>query len=189
MKKLSLGWLVWLNEDNMSRRIDMVTQSANSLSILSQDVYHLLVINNGGLKELPLKLPVDAKHIILEENFIDMSAYYAPYLHAIENNNTYFGFLYDDFIVYKDAIRDCIDFLDSNPQISCLRLPEYFTGDKNHNIWLRKIAIKKGLKLNEYGLFDKKTGKKIAGKTEEEIYNELGLKFINPIDRIGEVLK
>ncbi|MEM4271037.1 MAG: nucleotidyltransferase domain-containing protein, partial [Candidatus Pacearchaeota archaeon] len=44
----------------------------------------------------------------------------------------------------------------------------YFTGDKGHNIWLRKIAIKKGWKLNEYGLFDK-NGKRIAGRSEEEI--------------------
>ncbi len=64
----------------------------------------------------------------------------------------------------------------------------YFTGDKQHNIWLRKIAIKKGWKLNEYGLFDNKTGKRIAGKTEEEIYEKLGVKFIEPEKRIGEVI-
>lgn len=59
----------------------------------------------------------------------------------------------------------------------------YFTGDKGHNIWLRRIAIKKGLKLNEYGLFKNK--KRIAGKTEEEIYKKLGLNFIEPEKRIG----
>jgi DNA polymerase (family 10) len=51
---------------------------------------------------------------------------------------------------------------------------QYFTGDKAHNIKVRKIAIEKGWKLNEYGLFDKK-GKYIAGKTEEEIYKKLGM--------------
>ncbi len=61
----------------------------------------------------------------------------------------------------------------------------YFTGDKQHNIWLRKIAIRKGLKLNEYGLFQ--ADKKIAGKTEEEIYKALGLKMHRPEDRIGEI--
>ncbi len=61
----------------------------------------------------------------------------------------------------------------------------YFTGDKGHNIWLRKIAIKKGWKLNEYGLFDEKN-KRIAGKTEEEIYKKLGLKYLSPEKRIGE---
>ena len=62
----------------------------------------------------------------------------------------------------------------------------YFTGDKQHNIWLRRIAIKKGWKLNEYGLFDKK-GKRIAGRTEEEIYSKLGVKMLAPEKRIGEV--
>lgn len=62
----------------------------------------------------------------------------------------------------------------------------YFTGDKQHNIWLRKIAIKKGLKLNEYGLFEKSTNKRIAGESEEEIYSKLGIKMLPPEKRIGE---
>jgi DNA polymerase (family 10) len=44
---------------------------------------------------------------------------------------------------------------------------QYFTGSKDHNVTLRGLAIKKGFKLNEYGLFDKATEKYIAGKTEE----------------------
>jgi DNA polymerase (family 10) len=55
----------------------------------------------------------------------------------------------------------------------------YFTGSKDHNISLRQIAIKKGYKLNEYGLFNKK-GKQIAGKSEEEIYQILGMDYIPP---------
>jgi DNA polymerase (family 10) len=48
---------------------------------------------------------------------------------------------------------------------------QYFTGSKEHNIHLRKIAISKGFKLNEYGLF--RGSKMIAGKNEEEIYRAL----------------
>jgi DNA polymerase (family 10) len=55
----------------------------------------------------------------------------------------------------------------------------YFTGSKDHNIVMRELAIKKGWKLNEYGLFDK-NGKMIAGKTEEEIYKALDLEWIPP---------
>ncbi len=55
----------------------------------------------------------------------------------------------------------------------------YFTGSKEHNIKIREIAIKKGWKLNEYGLFDSNE-KVIAGKTEEEIYEKLGLQWIPP---------
>ena len=54
----------------------------------------------------------------------------------------------------------------------------YFTGSKEHNIALREIAVKKGLKLNEYGLW--KGEKRIAGKAEEELYKALGLGFIPP---------
>ena len=55
---------------------------------------------------------------------------------------------------------------------------QYFTGSKQHNIHLRSIAIKKGYKLNEYGLF--RDEESIAGKGEVEIYNKLGLDFIPP---------
>jgi len=55
----------------------------------------------------------------------------------------------------------------------------YFTGSKNHNIALRNLAIEKGWKLNEYGLFAK-TGERLAGKTEQGIYQKLGLDYIPP---------
>ena len=54
----------------------------------------------------------------------------------------------------------------------------YFTGSKDHNVALREIAVKKGYKLNEYGLW--KGRKMVAGKTEEEIYTALGLRYIEP---------
>jgi len=66
----------------------------------------------------------------------------------------------------------------------------YFTGSKSHNVRLRQIAINKGLKLNEYGLFSAKgrsalggkgsKEKMIAGETEEEIYRALGMDYIEP---------
>ena len=57
---------------------------------------------------------------------------------------------------------------------------QYFTGSKEHNVKMRSLAIKKGYKLNEYGLFDKETEKYVAGKAEEEIYTILGLSYIEP---------
>jgi DNA polymerase (family X) len=55
---------------------------------------------------------------------------------------------------------------------------QYFTGSKEHNVKMRSLAIKNDFKLNEYGLFDKKTDNFITGKKEEEIYSKLGLCFI-----------
>jgi len=55
---------------------------------------------------------------------------------------------------------------------------QYFTGSKEHNIEIRKIAIKKGLKLSEYGIFKGK--KEISSYTEKELYNLLDMDFIEP---------
>ena len=55
---------------------------------------------------------------------------------------------------------------------------QYFTGSKEHSVQLRKIAISKGLRLNEWGVF--KGDKRIAGTTEEEVYKILGLQWIPP---------
>jgi DNA polymerase (family 10) len=54
----------------------------------------------------------------------------------------------------------------------------YFTGSKDHNIALRKLAIDRGFKLNEYGLF--KGNAQVAGRTEEDVYKRLGLEYIPP---------
>ncbi len=55
---------------------------------------------------------------------------------------------------------------------------QYFTGSQFHNIKLRDLALKKGLKLNEYGIFE--GDQKIAGKREKDVYASLGLSFIPP---------
>jgi DNA polymerase (family 10) len=57
---------------------------------------------------------------------------------------------------------------------------QYFTGSKAHNIRTREIAVRKGLKLSEYGLFRARTGELIVAETEEEVYEHLGLPWIPP---------
>jgi DNA polymerase (family 10) len=100
-----------------------------------------------------------------------------------------------------DAIRGCpgvAQVLESGPKRTSVKLEEgvqvdvrlfskdeygaaliYFTGSKDHNIALRNLAIDKGWKLNEYGLFGK-GGKRLAGRTEEEVYGKLGMKYVPP---------
>jgi len=56
----------------------------------------------------------------------------------------------------------------------------YFTGSKAHNIRIREMAVRKGLKLNEYGLFRATSGKLVVASTEEEVYAQLGLPWIPP---------
>ena len=54
----------------------------------------------------------------------------------------------------------------------------YFTGSKAHNIAVRQMGVKRKLKINEYGVF--KEEKRIAGRTEEEVYQQVGLPYIEP---------
>ncbi|HEY8339052.1 MAG TPA: DNA polymerase/3'-5' exonuclease PolX [Egibacteraceae bacterium] len=56
----------------------------------------------------------------------------------------------------------------------------YFTGSKAHNVRIRERAVRRGLTLNEYGVFDKETGERLAGRTEAEVYAALGLAEIPP---------
>jgi DNA polymerase (family 10) len=56
----------------------------------------------------------------------------------------------------------------------------YFTGSKAHNVRLRQIAKKKGLKLSEYGLFGEKDSTLIASESEGDIYTSLGMSFVPP---------
>ena len=112
-----------------------------------------------------------------------------------------------DFLVVSDKPGEVADFFVSMPEViqviekgktkSAVKLktglnadirvlPEesfgaalqYFTGNKAHNIVLRRIAQNKGWKLSEYGIFRK--NKQIAGHTEEEVYEKLGLRWIPP---------
>lgn len=55
---------------------------------------------------------------------------------------------------------------------------QYFTGSKEHSVALRKLALKKGLTLSEYGLFTVKGKKLVASKTEEEVYKKLGMQWM-----------
>jgi DNA polymerase (family 10) len=112
-----------------------------------------------------------------------------------------------DFLVISDNPQKVMDFFVSMPEViniigkgetkSSVKLktgidvdvrvvPEesfgaalqYFTGSKDHNVALRRIAQDKGWKLSEYGLFE--GDKQIAGETEEGVYEKLGLQWIPP---------
>jgi DNA polymerase (family 10) len=83
-------------------------------------------------------------------------------------------------IIQTQAVRVHVD-VRVVPKESFGAAAQYFTGSKQHNVRLREIAVKAKLKLNEYGLF--KEDKMVAGAVEEEIYQKLGLDYINPLLR------
>jgi len=57
---------------------------------------------------------------------------------------------------------------------------QYFTGSQAHNVAVRQIAVRRKLKLSEYGLFDAVTGELVVSRTEEDVYARLGLAWIPP---------
>jgi DNA polymerase (family 10) len=66
---------------------------------------------------------------------------------------------------------------------------QYFTGSQQHNVRIREMAVRRQLKLSEYGLFDAESGELIVSRTEEEVYERLGLAWIPPVLRedTGEI--
>lgn len=64
------------------------------------------------------------------------------------------------------------------PQVCYGAALHYFTGSKAHNIAVRKLGVKRDLKINEYGVF--KDEDRIAGKTEKEVFEQVGLSYIEP---------
>jgi DNA polymerase (family 10) len=57
---------------------------------------------------------------------------------------------------------------------------QYFTGSKEHNVQVRRIGVEMGYKVNEYGVFERKSGDRVAGETEDGVYESLGLTFVPP---------
>jgi len=80
-------------------------------------------------------------------------------------------------ILLRDGVQVDLRLVPSVSEGAAL---QYFTGSKAHNIALRDRAIHLGLKLNEYGLFQVSDDTKIAGETEADIYETLGLRMIPP---------
>lgn len=91
-------------------------------------------------------------------------------------------------VLAKGETRASILIKDRNRQVDLRVINEqewgaallYFTGSKEHNVYLRSIARERGLKINEYGVFNMEDGKRIAGKTEKDIYQLFGYQYIPP---------
>ncbi|MEW6109672.1 MAG: DNA polymerase/3'-5' exonuclease PolX [Nitrospirota bacterium] len=80
-------------------------------------------------------------------------------------------------VIIKEGIQVDIRVVDEESFGSALA---YFTGSKAHNIRLREIASREGLKINEYGIFREKDNKRLGGRSEEDIYKVLGLQYVPP---------
>lgn len=82
------------------------------------------------------------------------------------------------FVIFPNNLQVDIRFLPEESHGAALL---YFTGNKEFNIKMRRIAITKGYLLNEYALYEK--GDYLAGRTEQEVFDKLGMEFVEPKDR------
>ena len=80
-------------------------------------------------------------------------------------------------ILHQEGLR--VDLRVVEPEAFGAAL-QYFTGGKEHNVRVREIAARTGLRLSEYGVFDEETGARVAGATEEEVYAAVGLPWFPP---------
>ena len=114
----------------------------------------------------------DLDILVVAEDYPKVSEYFVKYKRVKE--------------VHSAGLTRSTVFLDNDLQIDLRAVNKesygaalhYFTGSKAHNIEIRKMALEKEMKVNEYGVY--KEDKKIAGKTEEELYKSLGLCYIEP---------
>jgi len=114
----------------------------------------------------------DLDILVIAEDYMKVSEYFIKYKRVRE--------------VHSAGLTRSTVFLDNNLQVDLRAVSKesygaalhYFTGSKSHNIEIRKIAIELSMKVNEYGVY--KGDKKIAGKTEKELYEALGLCYIEP---------
>ncbi|WP_035003084.1 helix-hairpin-helix domain-containing protein [Lebetimonas sp. JH292] len=114
----------------------------------------------------------DLDILVIADDYMKVSEYFTNYKRVKE--------------VYSKGLTRSTVFLDNSLQIDLRAVTKesygsalhYFTGSKAHNIAIRKMAIDMGLKVNEYGIY--KGTKRIAGKSEEEVYETMGLRYIEP---------
>jgi len=95
--------------------------------------------------------------------------------------------------VLAEGVTKASIWLDGGLQIDLRVLPEdvygnllqHFTGSREHNIQLRELAVRKGLRVSENGILNVETGENRTCRTEEEVYAALGLPYIAPEMRLG----
>lgn len=91
--------------------------------------------------------------------------------------------------ILADGATKCSLVTETDMQVDLRAVPEesfgaalfYFTGPKHFNIHVRTIALKRGWKINEYGLYEGEQW--LAGRTEEELFEQLGLPYMTPEQR------
>lgn len=133
-KRMIVGYLSYVTETNKENRLNDFKESLNSLSLFKSDQIEFISIDNSSIDEVKNTLASSSKFsrcFHYKNNHYDIALFYTTMWYANVINADYICFLYDDFIVYDDALDDTIKFMDQNPDVSCVRIPFYDYDNKH----------------------------------------------------------
>jgi len=127
--KIMVGWLSYVNKDNIDRRHDIFETSIESLiNLKDQPTYIVNFDNNSSteIKDRILNSNIFDKCIHFKDNFLDISVLLGvPYL-ANKMGFKYCMYMYDDFTIFNnDFVNDTVSFLNNNEDVHCVRVTEY----------------------------------------------------------------
>ena len=129
MKRLLVGYLSYVNDENKSRRFENFSNSLNSLSQFKDANCDLFSIDNNSsedIKKLLSNSQIFSNLVHLDKNFYDISVIFITAYLSKKLGYDYCMYMYDDFVVTKGkSIDDCIKFLDSHNDVHCVRVPIY----------------------------------------------------------------
>ncbi len=153
-------------------RFDIAKPYAEDIKNYLQNFSGVLKVEVAGSYRRRKESVGDLDVLVVAKNWDEVSDYFVKYPKVKE-------------VVSKGETRSTI-ILNNDLQVDLRSVAmesygsalHYFTGSKAHNIKIRKMAIDRGWKINEYGIFD--GDKKIAGESESGMYETMGLCFIEP---------
>ncbi|MCD6468817.1 MAG: DNA polymerase/3'-5' exonuclease PolX [Thermoplasmata archaeon] len=175
-----------ITEKNILRGIEMLERSRDRvlLSMAFEDGSHLVDYLKGNRDVLNISIAGSLRRMketigdidilvssLKPEGIMDFFVKYQDVYQILVKGST------KTSVILRDGLQ--VDLRVVKPESFGAAL-QYFTGSKEHNIQIRNLAIKKGFKVNEYGVFEKDTEKYVAGKHEEEVYKAIGLQYIEP---------
>jgi len=128
MKKTVVGYLTYITVKNSNNRLLDFRDSIESLNLLRSNNIEIVSIDNSSIDEVRKNIKSSglfSKHFHYQKNYFDVALFYTTLWYAKDIDADYVCFLYDDFIMYDNAINDVIEFLEQHQDVSCVRLPSY----------------------------------------------------------------
>ena len=127
--KMMIGYLTYVTDGNMHRRREIFEKSFDNLKHLKNQPAYLVNFDNNSsktVKEIILNSKVFNKCFHFEDNYFEISVILGVAYFAKKMGFKYCLYTYDDFIVFNNNfVKDTITFLNANPDVHCVRVPEY----------------------------------------------------------------